>query len=159
LAFVISMAEGGALHLDRLRARADDFDPDVRDRLLAGAMLPAAWIVQAQKVRSAFAAQMTDVFAKTDVLLAPATPCVAPHLGQKTLDLGGTPVALRPNIGVFTQPISAIGLPVVVVPVWLAGARLPIGVQIIAPPWREDLALRAAHHLETLGAVGAPIAA
>jgi aspartyl-tRNA(Asn)/glutamyl-tRNA(Gln) amidotransferase subunit A len=158
-AFLITMAEGGALHLDRLRDRADEFDPDVRDRLLAGAMLPAAWTIRAQKVRRAFAADMAQLFGQADLLLAPATPCPAPLLGQKTLDLGGAQVPLRPNIGVFTQPISAIGLPVVAVPVWLPGAALPIGVQIIAPPWREDLALRAAYHLEMAGSVRAPVAA
>ena len=41
-AYVITATEGAALHLDRLRARAKDFDPAVRDRLIAGAMVPAA---------------------------------------------------------------------------------------------------------------------
>ena len=63
----------------------------------------------------------------------------------------------RPNIGVYTQPISFIGLPVVGVPVHGSEA-LPIGVQIIAPPWQEQLALRVAAHLERIGVVGAPIA-
>ena len=43
-------------------------------------------------------------------------------------------------------------------PVWLDGARLPIGVQVIAPAWREDLALRVAHHLEARGVAAAPVA-
>ena len=137
---------------------AAEFDPDVRDRLLAGAMLPAPWIVTAQKQRRAFASRMAEVFAQTDILLAPATPCSAPALGEKWLDLAGEQVPLRPNIGIFTQPISAIGLPVVSVPVWLAGTTLPIGVQVIAPPWREDLCLRVARYLEKAGAVAAPVA-
>ncbi|MCB1503141.1 MAG: AtzE family amidohydrolase, partial [Bauldia sp.] len=58
----------------------------------------------------------------------------------------------------FTQPISFIGLPVVAVPVWRTGASLPIGVQVIAPAWREDLALRVARHLEASGVVSAPVA-
>jgi aspartyl-tRNA(Asn)/glutamyl-tRNA(Gln) amidotransferase subunit A len=78
-------------------------------------------------------------------------------LGDKWLKLGEETLPLRPNIGVYTQPISAIGLPVVAVPVWLQGADLPIGVQVIAPPWREDLALRVAHYLEQTGAASAPI--
>lgn len=157
-AFLITMAESAALHLGRLRSRAAEFDPDVRDRLLAGAMLPAPWIVTAQKQRRAFASRMAEVFAQTDILLAPATPCSAPALGEKWLDLAGEQVPLRPNIGIFTQPISAIGLPVVSVPVWLAGTTLPIGVQVIAPPWREDLCLRVARYLEKAGAVAAPVA-
>ena len=65
---------------------------------------------------------------------------------------------VRPNIGIYTQPISFIGLPVVAVPVWTEGERLPIGVQVIAPPWREDLALRVARALERDGVVSAPVA-
>ncbi|MCB1332613.1 MAG: AtzE family amidohydrolase [Roseivivax sp.] len=156
-AFLITMAEAGALHLDRLRSQAGAFDPDVRDRLIAGALLPAALVIEAQKVRRAFAAEAAALFAQADVLLAPATPCTAPMLGEKWLDLGAERVPLRPNIGVFTQPISAIGLPVVAVPVWLAGATLPIGVQVIAAPWREDVALRVARLLERMGAVAAPL--
>jgi aspartyl-tRNA(Asn)/glutamyl-tRNA(Gln) amidotransferase subunit A len=89
-----------------------------------------------------------------DVLLAPATPCRAPKLGQKTFVLDGKELLVRPNLGVFTQPISFIGLPVVAVPVPLA--PLPIAVQIIAAPWREDVALRIAHALEAQGVVAAP---
>ena len=157
-AYLITMAEGAALHLDRLRARAGDFDPDVRDRLIAGAMLPGAWIVKAQKFRSWFRRQVSEIFRSVDIVLAPATPCRAPLLGQKTMVLGGEKMLVRPNLGLFTQPISFIGLPVATVPIWTDGERLPIGVQIIAAPWREDLALRAARTLEAQGVVSAPIA-
>jgi aspartyl-tRNA(Asn)/glutamyl-tRNA(Gln) amidotransferase subunit A len=75
------------------------------------------------------------------------------------LTLDGVDMALRPNIGVFTQPISFVGLPVVAVPVWLGGAALPIGVQVIAPAWREDIALRVAEALHQAGATAAPVAA
>jgi 1-carboxybiuret hydrolase len=157
-AYLITMAEGAALHLGRLRARAADFDPDVRDRLIAGAMLPGAWIVKAQKFRSWFRAQAAVLFKEVDVLLAPATPCRAPQLGQKTMVLEMREMLVRPNLGLFTQPISFIGLPVATVPVWTDGVRLPIGVQIIAAPWREDLALRVARALEARGIVSAPTA-
>ena len=148
-AYLITMTEGAALHLDRLRTRANDFDPDVRDRLIAGAMLPGAWYAQAQKYRRVFLGEALALFRDVDVLLAPATPCPAPRIGQKTFVLDGREMLMRPNIGLFTQPISFIGLPVVAAPVW--GDKLPIGVQIIAPPWREDLALRVARELEREG--------
>ncbi len=64
---------------------------------------------------------------------------------------------VRANIGVFTQPISFIGLPVVAAPIRL-DAGLPLGVQVIAAPWREDLALRVAHHLERMGVSASPVA-
>jgi 1-carboxybiuret hydrolase len=158
-AYLITMAEGAALHLERLKARAADFDPDVRDRLIAGAMLPGSWIAQAQKFRRRFREEALALFREVDVLIAPATPTRAPRLGQRTFVLDGKEMLVRPNNGIFTQPISFIGLPVVAVPVWTAGEKLPIGVQIIAPPWREDLALRVARALERDGVVGAPIAA
>jgi AtzE family amidohydrolase len=157
-AYLITMVEGAALHLRRLQTRAADFDPDVRDRLISGAMLPGAWIQQAQKFRRSFREQALALFRDVDVLLAPATPCRAPKIGQKTFVLDGKEMLVRPNIGLFTQPISFIGLPVVVVPIWTAGERLPIGVQVIAPPWREDLALRVARRLERDNVVRAPTA-
>jgi aspartyl-tRNA(Asn)/glutamyl-tRNA(Gln) amidotransferase subunit A len=155
-AYVITTSEGGALHWQRLRSRASDFDPDVRDRLIAGAMVPAAWVVYAQKFRRWYRDVVLRLFADLDAIIAPATPCVAPPIGQKSFMLNGQEVPLRPNIGIYTQPISFIGLPVVAVPV-PQPASMPIGVQIITAPWREDVALRIAYYLEARGIVCAPI--
>jgi AtzE family amidohydrolase len=152
-AFCLTCASGAALHRERLRTRPGDFDPATRDRFYAGSLLPAVVLVQAQRLRRWFSARAAELFSQVDVLLAPATPDVAPLLGQKTMRVGNEEVALRPNIGMYTQPISFIGLPVVSVPLWTAKG-LPIGVQIIAPPWRESLALRVAAHLELQGVVG-----
>jgi len=153
-AYVITAAEGAALHLDRLRGRARDFDPAIRDRLIAGAMVPAALVVQAQKFRRWYREQVLALFKEVDVILAPATPCTAPKIGQQTFVLDGVDLPVRANLGIYTQPISFIGLPVVAVPVPLE--PLPIGVQIIAAPWREDVALRVAHALETKKVAVAP---
>lgn len=153
-AYVITTTEGASLHLDRLRKRPNDFDPAVRDRLIAGAMVPAPLVDRAQKFRRWYRAQLADIFKSVDVLLAPATPCTAPKLGQVNFNLDGVELPVRANIGIHTQPISFIGLPVVAVPVPLE--PLPIGVQIIAAPWREDIALRVAYALEKMGVVAAP---
>ena len=153
-AFVITTAEGAALHLDRLRTRARDFEPTIRDRLISGALVPGSLVVKAQKFRRWYREQVLALFEDVDAILAPATPFAAPRIGQQTMLLDGQEVPLRPNIGIFTQPISFIGLPVVAVPVPLA--PLPVGVQIIAAPWREDIALRIAHALEKSKAVAAP---
>lgn len=153
-AYVITTTEGASLHLDRLRKRPNDFDPAVRDRLIAGAMVPASLVDRAQKFRRWYRAQLAEIFKSVDVLLAPATPCTAPKLGQVNFNLDGVELPVRANIGIHTQPISFIGLPVVAVPVPLE--PLPIGVQIIAAPWREDIALRVAHALEKMGVAAAP---
>ena len=158
-AFLITMAEGAALHLDRLRERPQDFDPAVRDRLLAGAMIPGAWITKAQKLRRHFRDSVLPIFQDVDAILAPTVPMPAPKIGQRTALFGGIELPVRPHLGIFTQPISFIGLPVVNVPVWLPGEKLPMGVQIIAAPWREDICLKIAYQLESAGAVQAPVAA
>lgn len=157
-AYVITTCEGANLHLDRLRTRAADFDPDTRDRFLSGAMVPGIWLQQAQRFRSWFRTMMQGIFEHVDIILAPATPFSALPSGAKTITLGGETMPARPNIGLFTQPISFIGLPVVAVPVWPDGAGLPIGVQVIAPAWRENFALRIAHQLAVEGVTAAPIA-
>jgi aspartyl-tRNA(Asn)/glutamyl-tRNA(Gln) amidotransferase subunit A len=156
-AYVITASEAGALHLDRLRKRAADFDPAVRDRLIAGAMIPAPLVAKAQKFRRWYREQVLALFSKVDAVIAPATPCAAPAIGQQTFLFDGTELPLRPNIGVYTQPISFIGLPVVTVPVPLM--PLPIGVQIIAAPWREDIPLRIAYALELMGVAKARLPA
>ncbi len=152
-AFIITASEGASLHLDRLRTRAKDFDPAVRDRLIAGAMLPASLVVKAQKFRRWYHDAFLKLFDEVDAILAPATPCPAPRIGQETFVFDDGEIPVRANLGLYTQPISFIGLPVVAVPVPLE--PLPIGVQIIAAPWREDVALRIAHALETKGVVAA----
>src|SRR3954471_7249328 len=153
-AYVITTVEGASLHLDRLRKRPNDFDPAVRDRLIAGAMIPAPLVDRAQKFRRWYRAQVLEIFKNVDVLIAPATPCVAPKLGQQTFVLDGVELPVRANIGIHTQPISFIGLPVVAVPIPLE--PMPIGVQIIAAPWCEHVALRVAHALQQLGVAAAP---
>jgi AtzE family amidohydrolase len=153
-AYIITASEGAALHLARLRTRANDYDPAVRDRLIAGAMIPAALVNGAQKFRRWYRGEVLKLFENVDAILAPATPSSAPAIGQKTIVIDGNEMPLRPNIGIYTQPISFIGLPVVAVPVPLS--PMPIGVQVIAAPWREDVALRIAYALEQAGVCVAP---
>ena len=118
--------------------------------------MPAAWYTRAQRLRAHYANAFFRVFDHVDVLLAPATPCSAPEVGQKTMTLGGETVGVRAHLGYFTQPISCVGLPVAAVP--LAGLDRPFGVQVIAAPWREDLCLRVASALEAAGIAAAPVA-
>jgi AtzE family amidohydrolase len=152
-AYIITATEAASLHLDRLRRRARDFDPAVRDRLIAGAMLPASLTVKAQKFRRWYRGEVLKLFTEVDAILAPATPCTAPLIGQRTFKLGDVELPVRANLGLYTQPISFIGVPVVAVPVPLS--PLPIAVQVIAAPWREDVALRIAHALEAEGVAAA----
>ena len=157
-AMVITAAEGANLHLADLKSRAKDFDPTTRDRFLAGALLPASLYAQAQRFRTWYRTRMAEIFREVDVILAPTTPWVAPLIGAPRLaTVDGVEVVARAHSGVFTQPLSFIGLPVISVPVRVAGP-LPLGVQLIAAPFREPVLFRVAARLEADGVVAASIA-
>jgi AtzE family amidohydrolase len=155
-AYVITACEGASQHLSDLRSRPQDFDPVVVDRFLAGTLLPASWYLKAQRFRSVFRNKMRELFETVDVILAPTVPCPAIRIGQPTIVVGGVELPSRANIGVFTQPLSFIGLPIISVPVFEDG-QLPLGVQVIAAPYNESAVLRVAAHLEAMGIARAPV--
>ncbi len=149
-AFIMTAAEGGNHYLPMLRTQPEQFEPNSRERLLAGAMLPSAWYVQAQRFRRHFQQQVLPLFEQFDVLIAPATPCTATTIGQETIHINGQDLPTRASMGMLTQPISFLGLPVCTVPLQTASG-LPIGLQLIAAPFKEHLALRAAWALQQQG--------
>ena len=156
-AFVITATESSQLHLANLKSRPNDFEPLIRDRFIANALTPAAWYAQAQRFRRWFHAEVMQCFADTDILIAAATPVSATPIGAETFDLNGVLVPARPSMGLLTQPISFIGLPVVTVPVYREG-KMPLGVQLIAAPWCETHVLRVAAELERQGVAKSPLA-
>ncbi len=151
-AFVITAARGGALHLDTLRRHAMDYDPAVRDRLLAGAMLPAALLLQAMDLRALWRDAMAKMFDDYDILIAPATPVTAPRIDAGTIIIDGKAVSARANLGIYAQPVSLAGVPVISAPVKRHG--LPIGVQVITAPGREAMAFDYCQDLEDRGLLG-----
>ena len=108
---------------ERLRSRRAR--PPDRRRDAAG-----RWVVEGAEIPPLVSRARARLFRDVDVLLAPATPCRAPRSGRRLCSRRAE-MLVRPNIGLFTQPISFIGLPVCAVPVWTRRRALPIGVQII----------------------------
>jgi AtzE family amidohydrolase len=155
-AYIITAVEGANLHLNNLRSRPNDFDPATRDRFLAGALIPAHWYLQAQKFRQWFRQKVREIFQTVDIIIAPTTPYPATPIGQQTIVVEGEEILVRPNLGLFTQPLSFIGLPIISVPIQRPDA-LPLGVQIIAAPYNEALVLRVAAALEKIGITSAPV--
>jgi AtzE family amidohydrolase len=155
-AFVITACEGANLHLEQLRSRPQDFDPATRDRFLAGALIPSSWYIQAQRFRRWYRDRVREIFQNVDIIIAPTTPCPAPLIGQQTMILDGEEILVRPHLGLYTQPLSFIGLPVLSVPIQQKNG-LPLGVQLIAAPYNEALILQVASVLEAKGIVSAKI--
>lgn len=151
-AFIITASEGGSLHLEDLRQRPQDFEPLSVDRFISGALQPAHWYLKAQRFRRIYRDKVNALFQDWDLLIAPATPVSSPEIGTDWLEINGVKHPSRPAMGLLTQPISFAGCPVVAAPMWPEGTGgMPIGVQLIAAPWREDLCLRAGKVLQDAG--------
>ena len=155
-AYLMTASEGGTLHLPDLRSRAAEFDPQTRDRLIAGAMVPADACADARRFRSWFAARVAAIFARFDVLIAPAAGDVAPRIDDPTIMVDDARVPARSHLGLFTQPLSFIGLPALCVPVADPGG-LPLGLQLVAAPGGEARLFALARRLEAAGLIDAPM--
>ena len=147
-AFVITAYEGGHLHREALRTKALAYDPAVRDRLIAGALLPEALYARALAFRVEFLTRLEALLAEFDVLLAPAAPCAAPLIADPRIMIDGAMSAARADLGIHTQPITFAALPVLAVPLLRPGV-LPLGLQLIGKPGGEGALLRLAAELET----------
>lgn len=147
-AYAVTSSEASALRLDDIRNRLEQFDPATRYRFLAGALLPAAWYIKGKQFQAWFRAEMEKLFEEVDILMLPASPFTAPRFGEESIEIDGATYPVRPSIGRFTQPISPAGLPIVCLPI-PGIAKLPMAVQLVGPPNREDLVLSTALKLES----------
>ena len=129
------------------RSRGQGFGPEVKRRILLGTYVLSAgyydtYYLQAQRLRTLLREEFLRAFAQVDVLLTPTTPTTAFRLGENTQD----PLAMY-MADALTIPANLAGLPAISVPGRPVGG-LPVGLQVMAPPLREDLMLRAAATLE-----------
>lgn len=146
-AFLITAYEGGHLHHETLASNALAYDPAVRDRLIAGALIPAELYEKAKAFRADFMASLNALIADFDVLLAPATPCTAPLIEDPHILIDGAITPARADLGIHTQPITFTGLPSLAVPLRRPGL-LPLGLQLIGKPGGEGALLGLAARLE-----------
>jgi aspartyl-tRNA(Asn)/glutamyl-tRNA(Gln) amidotransferase subunit A len=152
-AFLITAYEGGTLHRAALAKNALAFDPATRDRLIAGSLLPDTLYDTAQQFRADYKAAVLEAMGDHDILLAPATPCVAPPVDDPRILIDNVLTPARADLGIHSQPISFTGLPSLAVPLHRPG-RLPIGLQLIGRPHGEAALFRYAAWLEEQGWVG-----
>jgi aspartyl-tRNA(Asn)/glutamyl-tRNA(Gln) amidotransferase subunit A len=145
---IILLVEGAQTLRAELRERPRDLGAHARDRLLAGALAPADWIERAHRFRRWWHAYFADLFRKVDVLLAPTTPTPAPSFAEDRIALGAWELAARDGLGLFAQAFALAGLPAVTIPIARASA-LPLGVQAIAAPGRDELLLALARRFAT----------
>lgn len=138
----IVASEALAYHGPWMRSRAQDYQPDVRERLRLGAFVNGAHYVRAQQIRALVAREVDEALARRDVLLAPATPLVAPVLGERETTLGDGPSDVRAALLRCTRPFNFSGHPACAAPCGFTAAGLPIGAQIVGRPFDEATVLR-----------------
>jgi aspartyl-tRNA(Asn)/glutamyl-tRNA(Gln) amidotransferase subunit A len=141
-----------------MRTRRSGFGTEVRRRLMLGTYALSsgyydAYYLKAQKVRTLIKRDFDAAFEKCDAIISATSPTVAFPIGSKTQD----PLSMY-LCDVLTLGGNLAGLPGISVPCGVSEDVLPIGLQIMAPQWREDVALRVARAYEVASGVKAEVA-
>jgi len=143
-------AEALAYHAERLRTRADEYDPDVARRLRVSAFIGGVHYVRAQQVRALVREEVDAALARRDVLLAPATPIVAPALDERQVTVGDGTADVRSALLRFTRPFNFSGHPACALPCGFTQGGLPVGMQLVGRLFDEATVLRAADAFQRL---------
>ena len=144
---VILLSEAAAVHQAHLHRRGD-FGADVLALLDQGLLIPAADYVNAQRQRKLLLDEFRTLFQDIDCLFTPSTPITAPRIGQTEITLDGAQHNTRILTTRFARGINALGFPALSIPCGTSTDGLPIGLQIIARPFEDNLALIVGKSLE-----------
>ena len=129
------------------RSRDEGFGSEVKRRILTGAFALSsgyydAYYLKAQQVRTLIQQDFIKAFEQVDVIATPTSPITAFKLGEKTDD----PLTMYLS-DIYTIAVNLAGLPGLSQPCGFVGG-MPVGLQWIAPAWREDTILSAASAYE-----------
>ncbi|MBM3329637.1 MAG: Asp-tRNA(Asn)/Glu-tRNA(Gln) amidotransferase subunit GatA [Calditrichaeota bacterium] len=130
-------------------SRQAGFGPEVKRRIMLGTYVLSsgyydAYYRKAQQVRRLIRDELLAAFDRFDLLLTPTTPTTAFKIGERISD----PLAMYLS-DIFTVTANLAGIPALSIPVGTDDRGLPVGVQLMAPPFREDLLIGSARLLET----------
>ena len=128
--------------------RARGFGDEAKRRIMLGTYVLSsgyydAYYLRAQKVRTLIKQDFENAFSACDVVLSPTSPTTAFKAGEKISD----PLAMYLS-DVFTIPANMAGIPAISFPCGFDQAGLPVGLQLMARPFAEDVLLRAAYAYE-----------
>lgn len=131
-------------------SRTLGFGPEVRRRILLGTYVLSsgyydAYYNKANLVREMLRKEFNRVFKDVDVIATPTSPVPAFKIGEKSSD----PLAMY-LADIFTVPVNIVGLPAISVPSGKTKTGLPLGIQFMAPPMREDVLFTYGRELEKL---------
>ncbi|MBI4307819.1 MAG: Asp-tRNA(Asn)/Glu-tRNA(Gln) amidotransferase subunit GatA [Chloroflexi bacterium] len=129
------------------RTRQHGFGPEVKRRIMLGSYALSkgyydAYYLKAQKVRTIIRQEFEAAFQQFDVLVSPTSPSVPFKLGEKTAD----PLKMYMS-DICTIPVNIAGIPGLSIPAGFSYG-LPVGMQLMAPPFGEEALLRVAYAYE-----------
>ncbi len=145
---IISPVEAYAYHEPLLQRQAQDYQPDVRERLLTGATILGVEYVRAQQYRNLLRQEVQKSMQRLDALITPTTPIVAPKIGEKTVSIDGVEREVLKILAHYTRPWNLTGQPAISIPCGFTEADLPIGLQIVGKAFDEATILRLAYAYE-----------
>jgi aspartyl-tRNA(Asn)/glutamyl-tRNA(Gln) amidotransferase subunit A len=126
------------------------FGGDVWRLIQQGKSIAAHEYVNAQRIRTLFRREFDALWTKIDVLATPTTPMAAPLLTEDTIDFHGRQEDIRSAATRFVRIVNFIGEPALSLPCGRTASGLPIGLQLIAPPFAEPRLLQIARTVESL---------
>jgi aspartyl-tRNA(Asn)/glutamyl-tRNA(Gln) amidotransferase subunit A len=151
---MILLCEASAMLEPHLGDRSQ-FGPDVLALLDQGRLLPATDYIHALRLRKQMQSEFAKVWSSVDCLITPTTPNTAPRVGESTVKLGGREEDVRLATTRLVRSMNLLGLPALSMPCGMSSGGLPVGLQIVGPPFDEALILRVGAALED-GGVGIP---
>ncbi|MFI6582756.1 amidase [Embleya sp. NPDC050493] len=139
----LMVPEATAYHERSLRATPDLYAPDVRILLEAGELTSAGDYLRAQRARTMMRDAWARMFDEIDVLAAPTVPMTAARSDQDAVEWAdGTTEAVSDSYVRLCAPANITGVPALTLPVGHDRAGLPIGMQLMARPFRDATVLR-----------------
>jgi aspartyl-tRNA(Asn)/glutamyl-tRNA(Gln) amidotransferase subunit A len=137
-------SEALAYHTEWVRTRADEYQPDVIERLRMAAFVTGVQYVRGQQLRELVRREVDAALTRHDVLLAPTTPITAPRIGEREVTVGSSRTDVRSALIRFTRPFNFSGHPACSVPCGVDGRGMPIGMQVVGRAFDEATVLRVA---------------
>ncbi len=144
----IRLGESAEIHQKWLQTRPKDYGEDVLKMLTQGTLVSAMDYIRAHRYRKELKNEFVDLLGKHDVLVMPTTPLVAPGFEDKSVDINGQTLQIYQALSRQTIAFDSTGLPAISIPIGFSKDHLPIGVQMIAPPFQEEKILALAYAFE-----------
>jgi len=143
----LATVEAYTFHEEMIANSPELYQPATLARIRAGTTISAADALRARREVDKSRHGIRTVFEKVDLLLTPTVPFPPPSIAE----LRANPENLRPTEIVLlrnTRPFNAWGIPAISIPCGFTGDGMPIGLQLAAAPWREELVLQAGYAYE-----------